>query len=101
MRTPLARPMRTWPPAHRRGEFSSSQRVKISRSFARSDGWFHHRESKENDMTTTTITDPKRRTVQADISPKETLSPDELRKINAYWRACCYLAAGMIYLRSN
>ena len=29
------------------------------------------------------------------------LSRDELRKINAYWRACNYLAAGMIYLRDN
>ena len=29
------------------------------------------------------------------------LSADELHKINAYWRACNYLAAGMIYLRDN
>jgi xylulose-5-phosphate/fructose-6-phosphate phosphoketolase len=29
------------------------------------------------------------------------LSPDELRKIYAYWHACNYLAAGMIYLRAN
>jgi xylulose-5-phosphate/fructose-6-phosphate phosphoketolase len=29
------------------------------------------------------------------------LSPDELEKINAYWRACNYLCAGMIYLREN
>ncbi len=29
------------------------------------------------------------------------LSADELRKIDAYWRACNYLAAGMIYLRDN
>ena len=29
------------------------------------------------------------------------LSPDELRRIHAYWRACNYLAAGMIYLRDN
>lgn len=29
------------------------------------------------------------------------LNADELRKIHAYWRACCYLAAGMIYLQSN
>jgi xylulose-5-phosphate/fructose-6-phosphate phosphoketolase len=29
------------------------------------------------------------------------LSPDELRKMDAYWRACCYLCVGMIYLRSN
>src|SRR5215212_6240259 len=29
------------------------------------------------------------------------LSSEELRKIDAYWRACNYLAAGMIYLREN
>ncbi|UWZ82172.1 phosphoketolase family protein [Occallatibacter riparius] len=30
-----------------------------------------------------------------------TLSDEELRNIHAYWRACNYLAAGMIYLRDN
>ena len=39
------------------------------------------------------------------MTPKTTttdrLSADELRKIDAYWRACNYLAAGMIYLRAN
>jgi xylulose-5-phosphate/fructose-6-phosphate phosphoketolase len=29
------------------------------------------------------------------------LSREELRKMNAYWRACNYLAAGMIYLQAN
>jgi xylulose-5-phosphate/fructose-6-phosphate phosphoketolase len=29
------------------------------------------------------------------------LDPDELRRINAYWHACNYLCAGMIYLRAN
>ena len=29
------------------------------------------------------------------------LTPDELRKIDAYWHACNYLSAGMIYLRAN
>jgi len=29
------------------------------------------------------------------------LQPDELQKLDAYWRACNYLAAGMIYLRDN
>ena len=32
--------------------------------------------------------------------PKE-ISAEELRKIDAYWRACNYLAGGMIYLREN
>ena len=37
------------------------------------------------------------------VSPITThpLSAEELRKIDAYWRACNYLAAGMIYLRDN
>ncbi len=30
-----------------------------------------------------------------------TLSSEELRKIDAYWRACNYLCAGMIYLHDN
>src|SRR5215510_4932210 len=33
--------------------------------------------------------------------PTERLSAEELRKRNAYWRACTYLAAGMIYLLDN
>ncbi len=43
--------------------------------------------------------------VQAPVSPntvsENPLSSEELRKIHAYWRACNYLAAGMIYLRDN
>jgi xylulose-5-phosphate/fructose-6-phosphate phosphoketolase len=37
----------------------------------------------------------------ATMCPVIELPQDELYKINAYWRACTYLAAGMIYLRSN
>ncbi|ABC82885.1 acetate kinase [Anaeromyxobacter dehalogenans 2CP-C] len=29
------------------------------------------------------------------------LAPEEVRRIDAFWRACNYLAAGMIYLRDN
>ena len=29
------------------------------------------------------------------------LAADELRRLNAWWRACNYLAVGMIYLRDN
>src|SRR5271163_1067534 len=29
------------------------------------------------------------------------LSSEELRKTHAYWRACTYLALGMIYLQDN
>ncbi|TCT23109.1 phosphoketolase family protein [Thiobaca trueperi] len=35
-----------------------------------------------------------------DITPAP-LSPDQLDRIDAYWRACNYLAVGMIYLRDN
>src|SRR5437763_11202550 len=31
----------------------------------------------------------------------QALSPEELRKINAYWRAANYLAVGQIYLYAN
>ena len=31
----------------------------------------------------------------------ESLTPDELRQMDAYWRACNYLCVGMIYLRDN
>ena len=31
----------------------------------------------------------------------EILNSEEVRKIDAYWRACNYLAVGMIYLRDN
>lgn len=33
--------------------------------------------------------------------PSTTLSSDKVKRIHAYWRACNYLAAGMIYLRDN
>ena len=29
------------------------------------------------------------------------LSSEELKQMDSYWKACCYLAAGMIYLRAN
>src|SRR5271156_3487256 len=29
------------------------------------------------------------------------LEAEELKRLHAYWRACCYMAAGMIYLQSN
>jgi len=35
------------------------------------------------------------------VSSEQTLAADELRKMDAYWRACNYLCAGMIYLREN
>jgi xylulose-5-phosphate/fructose-6-phosphate phosphoketolase len=34
-------------------------------------------------------------------SPGTLLDPEEVRKIDAYWRACCYLALGMTYLKGN
>ncbi|MGB6134130.1 MAG: phosphoketolase family protein [Acidobacteriaceae bacterium] len=34
-------------------------------------------------------------------APEETLTAEELRQIDAYWRACNYLSAGMIYLYDN
>jgi xylulose-5-phosphate/fructose-6-phosphate phosphoketolase len=37
----------------------------------------------------------------SDASSEATLSNDELRRIDAWWRACNYLSVGMIYLRDN
>ena len=37
----------------------------------------------------------------ATISHEETLSPEELHKLNAYWRAANYLSVGQIYLFQN
>src|SRR2546427_11811916 len=37
----------------------------------------------------------------ANVVTGERLSKEELRDIDAYWRACTDLAAGMIFLRSN
>ena len=37
----------------------------------------------------------------AAATPVSPLSAEELHSINAYWRACTYLATGMIYLRDN
>jgi xylulose-5-phosphate/fructose-6-phosphate phosphoketolase len=38
---------------------------------------------------------------QASPDQMRALTTEELRKIDAYWRACNYLCAGMIYLRDN
>ncbi|WP_263382377.1 phosphoketolase family protein [Granulicella arctica] len=45
-------------------------------------------------MSTTELTAPE-------TTKSPTLASDELRRINAYWRACNYLCAGMLYLRAN
>jgi xylulose-5-phosphate/fructose-6-phosphate phosphoketolase len=52
-------------------------------------------------MGASTIDVTARTTEGVQSSTAERLSSDELRKIDAYWRACNYLAAGMIYLRDN
>jgi xylulose-5-phosphate/fructose-6-phosphate phosphoketolase len=41
------------------------------------------------------------RKVTAKATRTGALSPEELSKMDAYWRACNYLAVGMIYLRAN
>ena len=49
-----------------------------------------------------TLVDSKaRKTTSTSNAAIHPLSPEELKKIDAYWRACNYLAAGMIYLRDN
>jgi xylulose-5-phosphate/fructose-6-phosphate phosphoketolase len=46
-------------------------------------------------MTSSTATE------QQPGSSEPALGAEELRKMNAYWHACNYLCAGMIYLRDN
>src|SRR5688500_19774147 len=51
---------------------------------------------------TTLVGDRKIKGVKsADGQLGNALSAEELRKTHAFWRACNYLAAGMIYLRDN
>ena len=38
---------------------------------------------------------------QQNLAILAVLDKEELQKIDAYWRACNYLAVGMIYLRDN
>jgi xylulose-5-phosphate/fructose-6-phosphate phosphoketolase len=37
----------------------------------------------------------------AEQASKSALSPEELQQIHGYWRACNYIAVGMIYLQDN
>ena len=57
-------------------------------------------------MTPLTETEELARPLSAEGIARSTvagapLSPDELSRIDAYWRACKYLALGMIYLQAN
>src|SRR6516225_7348633 len=49
----------------------------------------------------TALSDPEAKRMGNHEEAIEPPRPDELRKMDAWWRACCYLAAGMIYLREN
>jgi xylulose-5-phosphate/fructose-6-phosphate phosphoketolase len=40
-------------------------------------------------------------TVDSEIAHATPLSPQELERVNAYWRACNFLSVGMIYLQDN
>ncbi len=52
-------------------------------------------------MTSKTTEKGLRRTTLRDDHATGALSAEDLKRIDAYWRACNYLAAGMIYLRDN
>ena len=49
-----------------------------------------------NDSTDITAFGPARSTIRA-----KARKPGEINQLHAFWRACNYLALGMIYLRSN
>ena len=42
-----------------------------------------------------------RKATRQSSSPRQVLTKEELRKMDAYWNACNYLCAGMLYLRDN
>ncbi len=48
-------------------------------------------------MTSYTIAEPS----LAEQNANANLSPEEIQHLQAYWRACNYLAVGMIYLQDN
>ena len=50
---------------------------------------------------TSALNEVKMRVERIGAGAADRLSPEELRQMNAYWRACNYLAAGMIYLCGN
>jgi xylulose-5-phosphate/fructose-6-phosphate phosphoketolase len=50
---------------------------------------------------TRVLTDVTAKVTKLNTGIEGRLSPEELRLIDAYWRACNYLAACMIYLRAN
>lgn len=58
-------------------------------------------------MASTTSTITENREVLSAFGPARStvkgtpLNADALKKTHEYWQACCYLAAGMIYLRAN
>src|SRR6476619_6855876 len=47
------------------------------------------------------ITDAPTTELHASVQSAEPLAPEELRKIDAYWRAANYLSVGQIYLYDN
>src|SRR5262245_28729077 len=49
-------------------------------------------------MATTHVAHPERRERRTEATP---LSAREVELMHAYWRACNYLSAGMIYLKDN
>src|SRR5688572_2830602 len=62
----------------------------------------HRRAGRSGGIVMTPLaTEARPKAADPDDVTAERLSKDELQKIDAYWRACTYLAAGMIYLRST
>jgi xylulose-5-phosphate/fructose-6-phosphate phosphoketolase len=49
----------------------------------------------------TVLSEPEVKSIGTNETAVDPLRPDELRKMDTWWRACNYLAAGMIYLREN
>ena len=52
-------------------------------------------------MTAINTSPPIQPVGAAIAAPDNPLTPDMLRRMNAYWRAANYLSVGQIYLRDN
>jgi xylulose-5-phosphate/fructose-6-phosphate phosphoketolase len=72
-----------------------------SRFFGSASKWNGNVRTGASSMTVQTGTEP-RPTEQQNAQPTiSALTADELHKMDAYWRACNYMCAGMIYLHDN
>jgi xylulose-5-phosphate/fructose-6-phosphate phosphoketolase len=91
-------------------EFSSDKGFQLRQSFQLRQALSSHSRNHSCRRQKAMVTIPEKLTLAQSINAfgeaRSTLSalplsPEELRKMHAFWRACNYLAVGMIYLQDN